>query len=341
MMLALKAAAEPFGGKRKIQVQLPVNMRRFYPSKTLRNFSMYCSIRLHPSRITTLDDILPEIARQVTAGTAKESLDGTMTLSRKLVKYLRVVPLIVKRPIAYLLYGRLSDGVFTTTFSNLGVVTLPEKRGPLWKSSISCWACPCATARSARCAATASMRCSPSSRTPSCPCLNTPFTRLSATLGFRPPWRAPPERGRERRRFNALSAHAGQGDLPAAFAPQLLAAQPHRAGALVFGGAAYLCLLVNLLTGGTAWSLAAVGGLAVAWITFFYKPLVENTVIKKMKDYRFRGVPVSVFAGLAFGGGWSGLVTPSVLCRSDHRGHVFPGFFQKEKTQLLAAVRVE
>ena len=46
------------------------------------------------------------------------------------MRYLRVVPLIVKRPIAYLIYGKLSDGVFTTTFSNLGAISLPEEMAP-------------------------------------------------------------------------------------------------------------------------------------------------------------------------------------------------------------------
>ena len=130
MMLALKEAAEPHGGKRKLQVQLPVNMRKFYQSRTLRNFSMYCSIRLHPVEITGLDAILPKLCAQVNEGTSKASLDRTMTLSRKLVRYLRFIPLIVKRPLAYLIYGKLSDGVFTTTFSNLGAISLPEQMQP-------------------------------------------------------------------------------------------------------------------------------------------------------------------------------------------------------------------
>jgi len=127
IMMALRDAAEPHGGKKKLQVQLPVNMRKFYPSKTLRNFSMYCSIRLHPMEITGLNSILPKIDAQMCAATTKESLDRTMTLSRKLVRYLRFVPLMIKRPIAYLIYGRLSDGVFPTTFSNLGAITLPPE----------------------------------------------------------------------------------------------------------------------------------------------------------------------------------------------------------------------
>ncbi|MEG0742624.1 MAG: hypothetical protein RR521_10365 [Clostridia bacterium] len=122
IMLACRDACPTRKTRRKIQIQLPVNMRKFYPSHTLRNFSMFCGIRLQPTQITTLDHILPKIARQVELGTAKEPLDQTMRLSRKLVKYLRFVPLILKRPVAYFIYGLLGDGVFTTTFSNLGAV---------------------------------------------------------------------------------------------------------------------------------------------------------------------------------------------------------------------------
>ncbi|MEG2719418.1 MAG: hypothetical protein RSA55_07765, partial [Clostridia bacterium] len=122
MFLACKDACPCRKTRKRIQIQLPVNMRRFYPSHTLRNFSMYCVIRLHPDEIRGLEDILPLIAAQIAQGTAKQALDQTMQLSRKLVKYLRFVPLMVKRPLSYLIYGALSDSVFTTTFSNLGVV---------------------------------------------------------------------------------------------------------------------------------------------------------------------------------------------------------------------------
>lgn len=130
LMLACKEAAAPGHSKRKIQIQLPVNMRKYYPSQTLRNFSLYCSIRLHPKEITTLEEILPEISRQIIEGGSKERLDETMHLSRRLVRLLRFVPLIIKRPIAYVIYGALSDAVFTTTFSNLGPMRVPPEMQP-------------------------------------------------------------------------------------------------------------------------------------------------------------------------------------------------------------------
>ena len=129
LMLAAKQAAAPFG-KRKIQIQLPVNMRKYYPSETLRNFSLYCSIRLHPNEITTPEEMIPKIAAQIKEGGSKQRLDETMHLSRRLVRLLRFVPLIIKRPIAYLIYGILSDSVFTTTLSNIGEIKLPQEMEP-------------------------------------------------------------------------------------------------------------------------------------------------------------------------------------------------------------------
>ena len=113
--------------RKKVQIQLPVNMRKFYPVKTLRNFSMYTSIRLHPNQITTVSEMMPEIMAQIKTGTAQQPLEEAMRLSCRLVRWLRFVPLIIKRPIAYFIYGKLGDGVFTTTLSNLGPIKLPPE----------------------------------------------------------------------------------------------------------------------------------------------------------------------------------------------------------------------
>lgn len=122
IFMALGDACPGHSRRRRIQVQLPVNMRSYYPSRTLRNFSMYCSIALRTDELTSLDDILPKIDAQVVSGSSKAALDKTMQMSRRLVSALRFVPLVVKRPIVQLAYGAMGDGVFTTTFSNLGAV---------------------------------------------------------------------------------------------------------------------------------------------------------------------------------------------------------------------------
>jgi hypothetical protein len=47
-----------------------------------------------------------------------------------MVRSLRWVPLVIKRPAASIVYGFLGDKIFSNTLSNLGVVTLPEEMAP-------------------------------------------------------------------------------------------------------------------------------------------------------------------------------------------------------------------
>lgn len=125
LFLAGRRATEAMGGSFNIQV--PVNMRKFYPSPTLRNFSMYCGIRLDMEQVTTLDDILPEIQHQLTEKASREAMTEMIHSSTRLVNSVRFVPLFIKAPIARVIYGFLGDKIFTNTLSNLCVVNLPPE----------------------------------------------------------------------------------------------------------------------------------------------------------------------------------------------------------------------
>ncbi len=124
MFLAGKAATDELEGQCSIQV--PVNMRKFYPSQTLRNFSMYCGVRLDIGEITTLEQMLPNIHSQLTEKAGKLPMSQMITATKKLVSSVRYVPLAVKQPVAKAVYGFLGDKIFSNTLSNMGVVRLPE-----------------------------------------------------------------------------------------------------------------------------------------------------------------------------------------------------------------------
>ena len=98
----------------------------------------------------------------------------------------------------------------------------------------------------------------------------------------------------------------------------------------------YACGLINILTGGIPWSLAVIGGLAVFWIAVLYKPLVENTIIKKITDV---GCAVCLYLFLLdwiFGGNWSGFVAPIVFFADlIIAGTYFLAYFKKEKRNFL------
>lgn len=125
MFLAGKAATDDLQGEQSIQV--PVNMRKFYPSRTVRNFAMYCGIRLPIEQIGDVPSIVGEITRQLQEKASKESMSRMMTATENLVGLMRYIPLAVIQPVARLVYGFLGDKIFTNTLSNLGVVKFPPE----------------------------------------------------------------------------------------------------------------------------------------------------------------------------------------------------------------------
>ena len=112
--------------KGDLSIQLPVNMRQFYPSRTVRNFSMYCGIRMPLDGTFEIPELIPAICTQMQEKACKESMDEMLTATVRLVETLKYIPLILKQPAAKLVYGFLGDNIFTTTLSNLGVVTMPD-----------------------------------------------------------------------------------------------------------------------------------------------------------------------------------------------------------------------
>ena len=125
MFLAEKSATDEITGD--ISIQVPVNMRKFYPSKTLRNFSMYCSVRLPISEINNLKGIVGKITEQLTTKASKEEMSKMVTATKRLINVIKYIPLSIKQPVVKVVYGFLGDKIFSNTLSNLGIVTLPNE----------------------------------------------------------------------------------------------------------------------------------------------------------------------------------------------------------------------
>lgn len=124
MMIANKYAMEEASGD--LTIQVPVNMRKYFPSKTIRNFSMYFGVRLPIEKITKTTEIITEVNRQLIENSSKEKMTEMMYSTRQMVKNLRFIPLFIKAPIARRVYGFLGERSYTNTISNLGVIKFPE-----------------------------------------------------------------------------------------------------------------------------------------------------------------------------------------------------------------------
>ena len=125
MFYACAAATDELTGD--LNIQLPINMRKFYPSKTVRNFSMYCGIRIPIDKIGSKEELLNEINTQIAEKAKKEKMHEMITATVNLVSSIRFIPLVIKQPISKIIYVLLGEKIYTKTFSNIGVVRFPEE----------------------------------------------------------------------------------------------------------------------------------------------------------------------------------------------------------------------
>lgn len=111
-----------------LAVEIPVNMRKFHPTKTNRNFSLFVlatkDMRLGPREFTEMahrahyqlrmENDARMIGRQIARNVA-----GTRNL------FVRLVPLWIKDFFAKMLFSSLGDDLLSGFVSNLGSVSLP------------------------------------------------------------------------------------------------------------------------------------------------------------------------------------------------------------------------
>ena len=125
MLIATRTATDELSGD--LSIQVPVNLRKFYPSKTLRNFSLYCWVRKPAQSVGKMPELIEDIKGQLNERASRQSMDRMIAAAKKLVSSVRYVPLFIKKPVASAVYGFLGDKIFTNTLSNLGVVSFPPE----------------------------------------------------------------------------------------------------------------------------------------------------------------------------------------------------------------------
>lgn len=121
----------PVRKKRKpVKILIPVNLRNFFESTTLRNFVLYVTPGINPKMGEyTFEEIVKAVHHQMGSELTKKNLNTKITSNVKAEKnpFLKVMPLFIKNwamKTAYNLFGERKSSI---TLSNLGSVKLPEE----------------------------------------------------------------------------------------------------------------------------------------------------------------------------------------------------------------------
>ncbi|MBP5092362.1 MAG: hypothetical protein J6328_07440 [Bacilli bacterium] len=124
LFFASKASIDELKGD--VSITLPVNMRNHFPSKTLRNFSLFTSLREEINEIKDFPEFAKRIYAQLKEKTEKDKMLDMMAATGNMFSKMKFIPLPLKQPVTKMLGKMLGDRIFTTALSNLGVVELPE-----------------------------------------------------------------------------------------------------------------------------------------------------------------------------------------------------------------------
>ncbi len=123
--------------KRPIRISIPINLRKIFPSKTMRNFALTVEPGIDP-RLGhfSFEDVIRKVQQFM-----KMELDHRF-IKRQIARnvgseknpFVRILPLWLKDPILKRFYEVFGSITFTMSFSNLGRVELPEGMHPFVKS---------------------------------------------------------------------------------------------------------------------------------------------------------------------------------------------------------------
>ena len=112
-----------------IVVAVPVNLRKVFPSSTLRNFFAVANVGVTVAAESSmkLDDVIVETSRQLKARTDKQALQAFITDNVSLEKklYSRFVPLFIKKILMMIGSDIMGESLKTISLSNLGSISVP------------------------------------------------------------------------------------------------------------------------------------------------------------------------------------------------------------------------
>ena len=116
-----------------IRISIPVDMRRIYPSRTMRNFTLFVTPGIEPnlgdySFREVLNQIHFALGYEMSEKFLSAELSSHVSVGNNPV--IRFTPRIVKDRIMLFVYKNFGEKRYSTTISNLGKIVVPDEMAP-------------------------------------------------------------------------------------------------------------------------------------------------------------------------------------------------------------------
>lgn len=118
--------------EKPVKISVPINLRKVYPSKTLRNFALYINPGIEPRYGEfALEEIIEDVHHFMRMNNKEKYLNAIMckNLSDEMNPFTRIVPLYIKNIVMRIVFNMYGENLVSSTFSNLGMVKVPDEMG--------------------------------------------------------------------------------------------------------------------------------------------------------------------------------------------------------------------
>ena len=73
------------------------------------------------------NNLYKNISKQLEEKTSLDAMNDMLINTKKMINALKFIPLYLKTFVAKVVYGFLGDKIFSTTLSNVGIITMPKE----------------------------------------------------------------------------------------------------------------------------------------------------------------------------------------------------------------------
>lgn len=121
------------GGNRPVALAIPINLRKHFPSETLRNFMLTIRPEIDPALGEyTFQELVDYVRSFIRLHLSRQEMRATFTGNVRFTSnpFLQAIPLFLKDPVMRLSYHLVAARPYTATFTNPGVFRVPAAMAP-------------------------------------------------------------------------------------------------------------------------------------------------------------------------------------------------------------------
>ena len=114
---------------KNIAIEIPVNMRKYYPINAMRNFSLFVIPYIEPKEIADFEDIVEKVKQFMYEKLSHEHLVTMIKDNCSLATdiFIRMVPMAIKHLVIRYISNTAGKTQFSGTISNIGPIRLPQE----------------------------------------------------------------------------------------------------------------------------------------------------------------------------------------------------------------------